>query len=236
MRTPSATMAVSTLPVSCTSPVPTRLRMPSASFITREISTPVWVVSKNRTGSRMMCASMRRRMSVMAFWAATPRICESPKDEIACTSVAPAAIHASLLKRSMRPLPTTSSIRNLESEGSTNPAPVLMSINTSPIASRQRRAMMSSRASSQAADQRIFFFLGSSGIGEARPRVEAEPLKNTRLARGGSSPVRAGPAFALRAAARQAPRPKPTSAAGSAAPRRSKSASRRQRRAAESPG
>jgi hypothetical protein len=51
--------------------------------------------------------------------------------------------------------------------------------------------MMSSRASSQAADQRIFFF-GSSGISKTRPRVEAEPFKNTRLARGGPSPVRAG--------------------------------------------
>ena len=35
-----------TLLASCTSPVPTRLRTPSASVITREIRTPVCVVSK----------------------------------------------------------------------------------------------------------------------------------------------------------------------------------------------
>jgi len=43
---PSATTAVTMPPSSCTRPVPTRLRMPSGSFITREISTPVCVVSK----------------------------------------------------------------------------------------------------------------------------------------------------------------------------------------------
>ena len=37
---------VTSRPVSCTIPVPTRFRMPSASFITREISTPVCVESK----------------------------------------------------------------------------------------------------------------------------------------------------------------------------------------------
>ena len=33
-------------PTSCTSPVPIRFRMPSASFMMREMSRPVWVVSK----------------------------------------------------------------------------------------------------------------------------------------------------------------------------------------------
>jgi hypothetical protein len=44
--TPSASSAVTTPPTSCTMPVPTRLRIPSASFITREIITPVWCSSK----------------------------------------------------------------------------------------------------------------------------------------------------------------------------------------------
>ena len=45
----SAAIAMAALispPASCTSPVPTRLRMPSASFMTRESRMPVWVESK----------------------------------------------------------------------------------------------------------------------------------------------------------------------------------------------
>ena len=44
--TPNAMEAVTMLPTSCTSPLPTRFRMPSASFMMREISTPVLVESK----------------------------------------------------------------------------------------------------------------------------------------------------------------------------------------------
>ena len=44
--TPSAMVAVTMPPTSCTSPLPTRFRMPSASFMMREISTPVLVESK----------------------------------------------------------------------------------------------------------------------------------------------------------------------------------------------
>ena len=45
-RTPSAMVAVRIEPVSCTRPVPTRFRMPSASVMIREISTPLLVESK----------------------------------------------------------------------------------------------------------------------------------------------------------------------------------------------
>ena len=41
-----AMLAVTTPPKICASPVPTRLRIPSASFITRDTRTPVFVVSK----------------------------------------------------------------------------------------------------------------------------------------------------------------------------------------------
>ena len=44
--TPRAIEAVTMLPTSCTSPLPTRFRMPSASFMIREMSTPVFVESK----------------------------------------------------------------------------------------------------------------------------------------------------------------------------------------------
>ena len=44
--TPSPITAVSRLPTSCTIPFPTRFRMPSASLMMREMSTPVFVESK----------------------------------------------------------------------------------------------------------------------------------------------------------------------------------------------
>ena len=44
--TPSAMLAVTRPPTSCTRPVPTRFRIPSASLMIREIRTPVLVESK----------------------------------------------------------------------------------------------------------------------------------------------------------------------------------------------
>jgi hypothetical protein len=45
-RNPRATSAVKLPPTSCTMPVPTRFRMPSASFMMRLTATPTWVESK----------------------------------------------------------------------------------------------------------------------------------------------------------------------------------------------
>ncbi len=45
-KTPIAMTAVRIEPVSWTRPVPTRFRMPSASVMIREMSTPVFVESK----------------------------------------------------------------------------------------------------------------------------------------------------------------------------------------------
>src|SRR5688500_1696783 len=115
----------------------------------------------------MTCSSTRRRISVMAFGAATPRICVRPHDVTACTTLAPAAIQARTGSSSGCFFPMTSSMRYFGSRGTTTPASRLMSISSSPTESRPRRAQMSARASSHAADQRIFFFLGSSGTGRA---------------------------------------------------------------------
>ena len=52
----------------------------------------------------MTCSSTRRRMSVIAFCAATPRICDRPNDVTAWTSVARPTIQASRGKQSTRPL------------------------------------------------------------------------------------------------------------------------------------
>jgi hypothetical protein len=68
--TPTAMAAVTNPPTSCTSPVPTRFRMPSASVMMREISAPVLVPSKYDTGSRRTCRWSAMRMSVMARCAA----------------------------------------------------------------------------------------------------------------------------------------------------------------------
>ena len=74
--------------------------------------------------------------------------------------------------------PMTSSIRYFERHGSTSPASRLTSIRTRPSARRQRRAQMSARASSQAADQRIFF-LGASGP-PACPAAGMRPVRSAR--------------------------------------------------------
>ncbi len=58
-------------------------------------------------------------------------------------------------------LPMTSSMNDFVDQGSTKPASVLIATSTKPSASRHRRAQISSRASDQAADQRIFFFFFS---------------------------------------------------------------------------
>ena len=92
--TPSAMTPVITLPTSCTSPVPTRFRIPSASFMMREMRTPLCVESKKAIGSRRMCACTRFRMSVIARCAAMLITCVSAKLVAACTSVAPATASA----------------------------------------------------------------------------------------------------------------------------------------------
>ncbi len=69
--------------------------MPSASVMIREIRTPLLVESKNRTGRRITCASTSRRISVMARWAVTPRICDRVKEVTAWRSAAPPAASAS---------------------------------------------------------------------------------------------------------------------------------------------
>ena len=91
----------------------------------REISTPVLVESKYDTGRRVTCSCTVFRMSVIALWAATPRIWERAKDELACTSVAINATAARIGRSSAparpvieprRPgwLPITSSISTLD--------------------------------------------------------------------------------------------------------------------------
>ena len=144
-------MAVSRPPTICTMPVPTRLRTPSASFITREISTPLCVLSKNETGRRMSRACTLRRSSVMARWPATLITCESANDVAACTSAAPPTASASGQSSSKRCLPTTSSISHLVLAGGTKPAARLRSIRMKPMPSVRRffhiRALASPHAS-----------------------------------------------------------------------------------------
>ena len=134
--TPSAMPAVTNPPSSCTSPVPTRFRIPSASLMIRAISTPLWVASNRLTGSRSTCSSIRRRMSVTARCAATPRSCDSANPLPACTTDAANAASASGVSRPYCRSTMTLSMRYLELAGRTRPASRLISISTRPMASR----------------------------------------------------------------------------------------------------
>ena len=73
-------IAVITLPTSWMSPVPTRLRTPSASVMMREMRTPVFVESKYEIGRRSTCACTRLRISVIARCAAMLTTCDSAND------------------------------------------------------------------------------------------------------------------------------------------------------------
>lgn len=132
-------------------PVPMRLRMPSASFITRLISTPLWVASKKLTGRRSTRACTRRRSSVIARWAATEITWESVNELAACSSVATPTAIAIGVSRSRRCFPRTSSMMYLVEPGSTRPAKRLTSIRARPIASERRWAHISFRVSAHAA-------------------------------------------------------------------------------------
>src|SRR5579859_7065270 len=62
-------------------------------------------------------------------------------------------------------LPTTLSIRNFEEYGSTNPASLLITINTNPTASRLRRGRINFHTSGQTAFRRLISndFVGALG-------------------------------------------------------------------------
>ena len=70
----------------------------------------------------------------------------------------PAAASAIGTSRSVRPLPSTSSMIHLEASGSTSCDTRLTSIRTRPMVSRRRWAQTSWRASRQAAEADTFFF------------------------------------------------------------------------------
>ena len=73
----------------------------------REIRMPVLVESKYEIGKRNTNAWMDLRMSVMARWAATPRICDSPNEVTAEITAATPTAAAITPRRSARFCPTT---------------------------------------------------------------------------------------------------------------------------------
>src|SRR2546428_6043387 len=79
-------------------------------------------------------------MSVIARWAATPRICGRPKPVMACTGVAPPAASASGSSSSGRGWLITRSITHLEEAGRTRPARRVASISADPTPLRPRGA------------------------------------------------------------------------------------------------
>ena len=87
-RKKSAMSAVTMPPTSWTSPVPTRFRTPSTSFMIRDTSSPDFVSSKVRTGRRRTWRWTWARSSAIRCWASTLRIRVRVKEVIACTVVA----------------------------------------------------------------------------------------------------------------------------------------------------
>ena len=109
-------------PTTSTRPVPTRLRMPSASVMTRESSAPTLFWSKKETESRPMCRWTARRISVIERCAALPRTWDRAKDVTAWMRVAAPEMSTSRPSSCRWPLPMTSSRRNLVVPGRTSPA------------------------------------------------------------------------------------------------------------------
>ena len=149
-RTPIARTAEKSPPTSCTIPVPTRFRIPSASVMMREMSCPVLAESKYETGRRSTWCSTSMRMFVIARWAVMLTTCDRLKDVIAWMIVAAPASRAMGSRSWVWRPPSTSSMTYLVLNGRTIEATRLISIRTRPIDSERRWCHISARASAQA--------------------------------------------------------------------------------------
>jgi ketosteroid isomerase-like protein len=123
------------------------------------------------------------RISVMARCAATPRICELAKEVAASTTIAMPAAAASIGRMSHRPLVNTSSIRYLVVVGSTRPDRRLITIRSSPMASRLRWVQMSARASSTAPLVIFFAAPAPAGFDGCAPGAGRAPRLRSALPR-----------------------------------------------------
>ncbi len=71
MRKTKQMMAIKIPPINWRNPVPTRLRTPSTSVITRLTSFPVCWLSKKRVGNRSKCFCTLARSTEIKCWAST---------------------------------------------------------------------------------------------------------------------------------------------------------------------
>ena len=147
--TTNARVAVRSPPASSTSPVPTRFRNPSTSFMTRETRSPVLFWSSKATGRRPTCSCTRTRISAMSFCAAFDTSWTSANELRPCSAVAPTTAPTRGRSRSSWRRPMTSSIRYLVEAGRTSPATRLIAMSTKASASSRRRGFMRAQTSGQ---------------------------------------------------------------------------------------
>ena len=113
-------------------------------------------------------------MSVMAFCAATPRICDRPNDVIACTTVASPTAHASVGSSSSRCLPMTSSIRYLDGDRQREPGDAADEHQHEP----ERQAPRAAPRSARALPPRRRTSGSSSWEPSGRPRLTRVPIRS----------------------------------------------------------
>src|SRR5690554_2434945 len=124
---------VSTPPTIWAKPVPTRLRTPSTSVITRETSSPVLALSKKRIGNRIIWAWTCAHNLDIKFWASTLRICVNANEVTDWITTASTTARISHFSNSKSLEGITSSTRYLLAPGKTKPANRLITISKSPI-------------------------------------------------------------------------------------------------------
>ena len=180
----STTTVVRAPPTRCTSPVPTILRTPSASVITRDTRAPVWLLSKNATGRRSRWRCTRARRIEIRCCASTLSRRVSRNELTPCASTAPPTASSSGASRAVLWPPITSSIRYFEAPGSTSPVRRLTTINASPSSSSQRRGQMISDTTRRrlAADTDLMVLFGPSRVVAALRLLMIDPRKGTSIA------------------------------------------------------
>jgi len=139
------------------SPVPTRFRRPSASYMIRDTRSPVLLASWNATGSRPTCSWTRTRMSAMSRWAAFETSCTRAKEPSPWTAVAPTTAPTRGSSSSTWRRPITSSMRYLVEAGRTRPATRLTAMSRRARARRPRRGFMRAQMSGSRARRRSGF-------------------------------------------------------------------------------
>ena len=194
--TTKARLAVRRPPASSTSPVPTRFRKPSTSYMTRDTRSPVLFASWNAIGSRPTCSWTLIRMSAMSFCAAFETSWTRANELSPCTTVAPTTAPTSGRRSATLRPPITSSTRYLVEAGSTRPETRLTAMSRKATARSPRRGLTSAQTSGSRAFRRSGFRPRADCF-DSRVTTRAAPLMPPSISalraradmRGTSSPL-----------------------------------------------